>query len=273
VDFVIVAITVLFGAGLTFFSGFGLGTLLLPVFSIFFDVQIAIGATAIVHLANNIFKFALVSRYIHLKTLLLFGLPAMAFAWAGSKLLVYLGDSDPVGSYALFEHVFYLTPINIVIGILMIFFAWFELDPRFSKMNISKNLLPLGGALSGFFGGVSGHQGAFRAAFLSKAGITKEQFVGTSNAISLVVDLVRLATYFMAASILLKSGAENIEPDNTYLAALNEGRSLLIVGVVCAFIGTFIGKQLIQKTTIQGIQRIVGTLLLVMGSLMIAGIV
>ena len=36
-DFVIIAITVIFGAGLTFFSEFGLGTILLPVFSLFFD--------------------------------------------------------------------------------------------------------------------------------------------------------------------------------------------------------------------------------------------
>lgn len=271
-EYVVVALTVLFGAGLTFFSGFGLGTLLLPVFSIFFDVEIAIGATAIVHLANNIFKFALVSRYIHLRTLLLFGIPAMVFAYGGGKLLVYLGKSEAIGSYFLFGNEFSLTPINIVIGSLMIFFAWFELDPRFKKMSISRIFLPLGGALSGFFGGVSGHQGAFRAAFLSKAGITKEQFVGTSNSISLVVDLVRLSTYFFAANELGKA-VNSSTGGNLYMNALESGKSLLIVGVVCAFIGTFIGKQLIQKTTIQGIQRLVGILLFVMGSLMIGGIV
>ena len=46
-------------SGLTLFSGFGLGTVLMPVFAIFFPVYIAISLTAIVHLFNNMFKFFL----------------------------------------------------------------------------------------------------------------------------------------------------------------------------------------------------------------------
>jgi uncharacterized protein len=55
-----------FTAGLTFFSGFGLGTLLLPVFALFFPLETAIGLTALVHLANNLFKLALVGKYADL---------------------------------------------------------------------------------------------------------------------------------------------------------------------------------------------------------------
>jgi len=100
-EYVIVAITVLFGAGLTFFSGFGLGTLMLPVFSIFFELPIAIGATAIVHLANNIFKFSLVSRYIHFPTLLRFGLSALIFSFFGSMLLTSFDHSESLYTYQL----------------------------------------------------------------------------------------------------------------------------------------------------------------------------
>ena len=49
---------------LTFFAGFGLGTIMLPVFAIFFPLELAIAATAIVHFANNIFKYALLRREI-----------------------------------------------------------------------------------------------------------------------------------------------------------------------------------------------------------------
>ena len=41
---------------LTFFSGFGLGTILMPVFAIFFPLEIAIALTAVVHFLNNIFR-------------------------------------------------------------------------------------------------------------------------------------------------------------------------------------------------------------------------
>ncbi len=264
-EYVIVALTVLVGAGLTFFSGFGLGTLMLPVFSIFFDLPIAVGATAIVHLANNIFKFALVSKHIHLNTLLLFGTPALIFAYLGGKLLTVFGEMEAFHSYAIAGHVFEMSAVKMVIGGLMIFFAWFDLDPRFDNLKVTQKHIPFGGMLSGFFGGISGHQGAFRAAFLSKAGLTKEQFIGTSNAVSLVVDLARLSVYVLGANAI--AGGEN-----KFLSALTDGQMLLVVGIVFAFMGTYFGKKLVQKTTIRGIQRVVGILLFLMGGLMIGGI-
>lgn len=265
-EYVIVALTVLFGAGLTFFSGFGLGTLMLPVFSIFFDLPIAVGATAIVHLANNIFKFALVSKHIHFPTLLRFGVPALIFAFLGSMLLTSFDHSEALYNYQISGHSFELTRVKMTIGSLMMFFAWFDLDPRFDKLNVKKEYIPFGGMLSGFFGGLSGHQGAFRAAFLAKAGLTKEQFIGTSNAVSLIVDLSRLSIYIFGFVAI--TGEEN-----KFLAAITDAKTLLIVGVVFAFIGTYFGKKLVQKTTITKIQRIVGALLLIMGFLLILGII
>ena len=43
-------------SALTLFSGFGLGTLLMPVFALFFSIPVAVGSTAVVHGANNLFK-------------------------------------------------------------------------------------------------------------------------------------------------------------------------------------------------------------------------
>ncbi len=58
---------------LTFFSGFGLGTLLTPIFAIFFPVELAIGLTAIVHFLNGLFKLSLVGRYADKAILFKFG--------------------------------------------------------------------------------------------------------------------------------------------------------------------------------------------------------
>ena len=57
---IIVALVALFASGLTLFSGFGLGTVLMPVFAVLFPLPVAIAATAVVHLANNVFKLLLV---------------------------------------------------------------------------------------------------------------------------------------------------------------------------------------------------------------------
>jgi uncharacterized membrane protein YfcA len=256
-DYLIVAFTVLIGAGLTFFSGFGLGTLMLPVFSIFFPLPVAIGATAIVHLSNNIFKFGLVYKNINLPVLFRFGFPAVIFATVGAYCLGLIGKVESLHSYSIGDKIIEITLLKVVIGSLMIFFAWFDLDPRFSNLKIKKQWIPFGGVLSGFFGGISGHQGAFRSAFLNKSGLTKEEFIGTSNAIALLIDLARLIVYYETFNFVV----------------LNNNKSLLLVGIVFAFIGTYFGKQLVKKTTMKGIQKVVGVMLFVLGGLFIAGLV
>ena len=69
----IVAAVALLASGLTLFSGFGLGTLLLPAFALLFPVEIAVGATAVVHLANNLFKLTLIGRHADPRTVVWFG--------------------------------------------------------------------------------------------------------------------------------------------------------------------------------------------------------
>ncbi|MEK9138207.1 MAG: sulfite exporter TauE/SafE family protein, partial [Bacteroidota bacterium] len=58
-EYLIVCTIALLASGLTLFSGFGLGTLLLPAFILFFPPDVAVGMTAIVHFLNNIFKLVL----------------------------------------------------------------------------------------------------------------------------------------------------------------------------------------------------------------------
>jgi uncharacterized protein len=256
-EYVIIAITVLFGAMLTFFSGFGLGTLLLPVFGIFFPLDIAVAMTAIVHFSNNIFKFGLVYKHIHFKTLLLFGIPAMLAAWIGSQLLLKIDSHIVLHQYQFNSKTIEITLLSAVIGGLMIFFAMLEFSKKFNQLSIDARYIPFGGLLSGFFGGISGHQGAFRAAFLSKSGLDKNQFIGTSNAISLIIDCTRLITY---SALLQKTDLSSSYP-------------LLSTAILCGIIGTVIGKQLIKKVTITKIQQIVGVLLFIMGLLIASGLI
>ena len=55
-DILVVALVAFFASSLTLFSGFGLGTILMPAFALMMPVEVAIAATAVVHLANNLFK-------------------------------------------------------------------------------------------------------------------------------------------------------------------------------------------------------------------------
>ncbi|MBI1837103.1 MAG: sulfite exporter TauE/SafE family protein [Flavobacteriia bacterium] len=251
----LVCLVVFIGALLTFFSGFGLGTLMLPVFSLFFPLPVAIGATAVIHFANNIFKFTMVYKGIHWPTILRFGLPAFVAAILGSKVLTYCGDFPPLFSYHLFNKVFDVTYMKTLIGLLMIVFALIEFS-RFKERQFPIKYMPLGGFLSGFFGGVSGHQGAFRSAFLAKSGLTKEQFIGTSNSIALVIDLTRLIVYY----------------ETINFGIFNENKDILISGTLVAFLGTFLGNKYVKKITLLFIKKIVAVCLLLIGTLFLIGI-
>jgi hypothetical protein len=63
VTYLVVCSVALLASGLTFFSGFGLGTLLLPAFALFFPVEQAVALTAVVHFLNGLFKLGLVGRH------------------------------------------------------------------------------------------------------------------------------------------------------------------------------------------------------------------
>ena len=253
-DYLLVSAAALIVAALTLCSGFGLGTLLMPVFALFFPVELAIAATAVVHFANNLFKLVLVGRWADRSVVLRFGLPAIATALLGALLLRRLASAAPLLSWQLGERSCEVTPARLVIAGLVTAFALLELSGRLEGLELDRRWLPLGGLLSGFFGGLSGHQGALRSAFLVRAGLSREGFVGTAATCSALVDFTRLVVY-AGAALLASSGF-----------GLEEPRLLPLVGVAClaAFTGTLVGKRLVEKVTLEAIHRLVAVLLLVL---------
>jgi uncharacterized protein len=260
--YILITIASLFVAALTLFSGFGLGTLLMPFFAIFFPIEIAVAATAVVHLANNFFKLALMGKHAHWPTVWRFGLPAVAFAVVGALLLDTVSHFPSIGQYQIGSRTFTIEWVKLTMAFLMVGFALFELDKRYSTLSFPRKYLPLGGILSGFFGGLSGHQGALRAAFLSKLGFTKEQFIGTSVVTAVMVDVFRLSVYGITFYLA-----------NTQISDYTNFTSLVITGMLAAFVGSYIGAKMLTKVTMRNIQVLVGALLVLLALLLAVGLV
>ena len=163
-DILLISATAALASLATFFTGFGLATVLTPVMLIYFPPQTAIALTAVVHLLNNLFKYTLTRNHIDWKTVLRFGLPAFFGALAGAALLHFLPAEKTLLSYAVGTKTAAVTSVKLIIGLLMIFFALFEAIPRLKQLQFSENKIYAGGFISGFFGGLSGHQGALRSA-------------------------------------------------------------------------------------------------------------
>ena len=254
--YVVICGVALLASGLTFFSGFGLGTLLLPAFALFFPVDRAIALTAVVHFLNGLFKLALVGRQADRKVVFRFGLPSIIAAFVGAGVLLWLIGLGSVFDYSLFGRRFEVTPVKLVVGVLLLVFAAIEVLPRFRDLGFNPRYLPLGGAISGFFGGLAGMQGALRSAFLVRVGLTREAFIGTGVVVACLVDVSRLALY--SGSIL--GGAAGLD------------YWLLFAAVLSAFLGAFLGNSYLKKMTMQGIQRVVAGMLFVVAAGLVTGL-
>lgn len=253
----IIVLVVAFGASmLTFFSGFGLGTILTPAFVLFFPPEMAVAATALVHFINNLFKLVLIGKHAVRDIVLRFGLPAILGAYGGAQLLNYLseiGTGDPIHTLGDLS----TNTLNMILGGLIILFALMELVPFLKRLEFGKKWLIPGGVISGFFGGLSGHQGALRSAFLIKFPLTKEQFVGSGVVIACMIDIIRIGVYSVSFDF----------------TAISDRYPLLIMATLAAFAGAILGKRLLKKMTIDLLQTMVGALMIVIGSLLILGVI
>jgi uncharacterized membrane protein YfcA len=256
-EYLVICIVALIGSGLTLFSGFGLGTLLTPVFAIFFPLEMAIALTAIVHFLNNLFKLVLLGGNADKKIIFNFGIPAILFAFIGAYLLTQLSDMQPLFSYTVSGKVFSVMPVKLIIAGVLIFFSLFEIIPRLANLQFNEKYLILGGVLSGFFGGLSGNQGALRSAFLIKARLGKEAFIATGVVIACMIDTSRLLVY----------------GKDIFGRAEHFNYTLVAAATLSAFSGAYIGNKVLKKITIKTLQYIVAVLLCVFSVLLGAGVV
>lgn len=258
-DMIVIAVVASLASALTLYSGFGLGTILLPAFAIFFPVPVAVAATGVVHLLNNIFKAGLLWRQADWPTVLRFGVPAVPAAMLGAWALARLGDTPQLFTWEALGQQFGPTGASLAVGLLLLLFAGLELQRWFQQLSAPPRLMPLGGLLTGFFGGLTGQQGALRAIFLLRAGLAAKPFIATGVMIAIIVDLARLSTYAAAFST----------------AGLNpEGREglLVAVGTVSAFAGVWVATRHLEKVTITAIRTSVAAVMAAIGIAMCLGV-
>ena len=191
------------------------------------------------------------------KVVLYFGVPAVIAAYFGARLLMLISTGHVLYEYWLGERHCTITIIDIVIAGLMMFFALMDLVPSLNKIQFKENKLPLGGLLSGFFGGLSGHQGALRSMFLIQLGLSKEAFVATGVMIAIFIDTVRITVY-------------TIDQDINFLS---DNMTPLLVATGSAFIGAMLGKKLLKKITIEAVHKVVAIMIIVLSLLLVSGII
>lgn len=256
-EYAIICLTAFGASLLTFFSGFGLGTILTPIMILFFPPQEAIALTGIVHLLNNVFKLVLVGKQTDKKIAVRFGLPAIVGSFIGAYVLMYLSNNLFHFDYQLMGKTMHVTFIKLLVATLMIVFALFEILPWLKSLQFESKYLSIGGFISGFFGGLSGNQGALRSAFLLRYGLQKEVLIATGVVIACMIDLTRLSIYFSASA--------------SY--DIWENDILLILAIFSAFLGAYLGNKLLKKVTLNFVQTLASIMIITLALLLAFGVI
>lgn len=151
------------------------------------------------------------------------------------------------------------TGAGLTIGTLLILFAYLELQGWYKELRAPPRLAILGGVLTGFFGGLTGQQGALRSIFLLRSSLPAERFIATGVMIAILIDLSRLTTYFASF------------PLPTFALA---GRECLLVavGTLSAFAGAYVATRRLEKITIGTVRNSVAAMMFIIGAALAAGV-
>ncbi|HEX5476482.1 MAG TPA: sulfite exporter TauE/SafE family protein [Burkholderiales bacterium] len=163
--------------------GFGIGSLLTPVFALRFGMDAAIAAVALPHFAGSLLRGWRLRRSVDRSVLLRFGVLSAAGGLAGALLYSRLAP----------------LALTRTLGALLLLTATAGLSGWSQRWKPTGAFVWLLGGLSGFFGGVVGNQGGLRAAALSAFGLAPAAFVATSTVIGVIVDVVRTPLYLLDA--------------------------------------------------------------------------
>lgn len=251
----------LLGAGasaITIVSGFGLNTVLVPAFAVLFPLPVAITAVALVHLIASVIRLAIFRAHINWTIAKQFVPWAIFGGVVGAIILELLGAIAVIATYPLFGLTRSITAVKIVVGLTIAVLSLYELRRGVEPTSLSATGISAGALASGFFGGLSGNQGAIRSTVLIRAGLTPFGFAATGALAAIAIDLTRLSVYGTAG------GTAAIISDPLI-------RSAVTAATLGATVGALVGRQLLGAMSSARLHRVVGVTLVACGLLISSG--
>jgi uncharacterized membrane protein YfcA len=217
-------------------GGFGSSLFFVPIAGFFLDFHSVLGITALFHLASNISKIALFRKGFDKKLIIQIGIPSVLLVILGAYLSKYF-DSK------LLEIL--LACFLILLSSVLLIFRKFSFEPTLGNSIFA-------GGLSGLTAGLLGTGGAIRGLALAAFSLPKDIFIATSAIIDLGIDFSRSIIYWSNGFV---------HKDDLYL---------IPILIAVSFVGTFIGKKLLDhfsekmfKSTTLGLILLIGVITLI----------
>ena len=209
--------------------GVGGGLLLLAVMTQFLPVASAIPLHGVIQLGSNVSRAALMLAHVRLPILLAFSAGALVGALAGAPLLVRLSDAW----------------LQLILGTFIIVLTWMPL-PRLRRASTLG--MAAAGALTTALTLFIGATGPLVAASLRTLRLDRMVHVGTFSACMVLQHGLKIAVFGFAGFAF--------GPYLPFLAAM----------LVAAFLGTWIGRQLLTRLHDALFHRILAILLTVLAA-------
>ena len=171
----------LVAAALTVPAGFGLATMLTPVVLYWLPPHEAVAVVAIVHGSHNAWKLKVLGKSVDVTALKRYGWALILGAISGAILHSYIPSS----------------PLLLIVGLALVILPILSISEGWTNFRLPEAEDRIGGFGSGFFGGLTGHQGALRAMFLQKRLPDKVAYAATASVLALAVDLTRIPIYLI----------------------------------------------------------------------------
>lgn len=217
-------------------SGFGIGSLLTPVFNTSYDMRLAVAAVSIPHMVATSLRLWLMRHDVDRRVLRSFGLMSAAGGLSGALLQQYATAPG----------------LTLVFAALLVFAGAAGLTGLSERMRFGPRTGWIAGVLSGMLGGLVGNQGGIRSAALLGSELSPTAFVATATAAGLIVDAARMPVYVLIEHARLWTSADVI--------------AVATAGVV---VGTVAGKPVLRALPPLLFRRLVGALILLLGLYML----
>jgi uncharacterized membrane protein YfcA len=229
----------LFGGAVASIAGFGIGSLLTPAIAASVGTKLAVAAVSIPHAIGTSIRFWRFRRDVDWKLVRSFGITSAAGGLTGALLNTWASSRV----------------LELVFGALLVLAGASQVSGYAKRWRLRGILAWIGGALSGFFGGLVGNQGGIRTAAMLGFEIDKRQFVATTTAVALLIDASRVPIF--------------IAFQRDELVTMLPVMTIATIGVIA---GTLFGETLLARVPDASFRVVVGTLLLVLGISFLAGI-
>jgi uncharacterized membrane protein YfcA len=234
-EIVLITFVVIIASAVGTLTGFGISTLMVPIMLLFYPFEQTLLFVGIIHWFGNLWKLLLFRKGFQWKLILSFGIPGIAAAYLGARLVRLVFDKSPT----------FLLQILGAFLICYVLYLFFK-----SSFKVKQSLLAgaCGGALSGFCAGLFGIGGAIRSLFLTPFDLPKAVYITTAGAIAILIDTTRLRTYYVNGTRL---------------------PSLLLWGLLifipASFLGARIAKSVVDKIPQEHFRKVVAVFLMLMG--------